>query len=95
MHLTVNNNHLLFKYQTAKLPENFHAPSSQSCEETGAKVSSRVDWIATVQTHGHSNACDDQANAQRLHALWSANILPVSDSQDAYDQCSGCNYLKQ
>lgn len=76
-----------------KSPEHIHAPSSHRSEEPWAEVSCWVDWIATVQTHWHSDSHDDQADAQRLHALWSTNILLVSNGQDAQDQCSGCNHL--
>lgn len=77
------------------IPEYFHAPTSHSSEDPWAEVSCRVDWIATVQIHGHTDGHDDQADAQRLHAFWSANVLPVSDGQDAEDQCASCNYLQK
>lgn len=93
LHLPVITGTFIFS-TSLKLPEYFHAPSRHSCEEPWAEVSCRVDWIATVQTHGHPDGHDDQADAQRLHAFWSANILPVSDSQDAQDQCGSCNYLE-
>lgn len=44
-------------------PEDIHTPACHSCEEARAKVSSRVDWITAVQTHGHSNGHDDETNA--------------------------------
>lgn len=68
-----------------QVPEYVHSPSSYSREEPWAEVSRRVDWIAAVQTHGHSDGHDDQANAERLHALWSADVL-VRDGQDAQDR---------
>lgn len=77
-----------------KLPEYVHAPPGHSREEPWGKVSCRVDWVAAVQTHGHSDGQDDQADAQRLHAFWSADILLVSDGQDAQDQSASCNYLE-
>ncbi len=90
----VDNNRPFFLYTLVKLPEYIHAPSGHSCEEAWAEVSCRVDWISTVQTHGHSDGHDDQTDAQRLHAFRSTDIPPVSDGQDAQDQCPGCNYLK-
>ena len=78
-----------------KLPEYIHAPPGYSCEQPWAEVSSWVDWIAAVKTHGHPNSHDDQADAQGLHAFWGTNIPPVSDGQDAQDQSSSCNHLKK
>ena len=79
---------------SVKLPEYIHAPAGHSGEEARAEISRWVDRIATVQTHGHSDGHDDQADAQRLHALWSADIPPVSDGQDAQDQSSSGDYLE-
>lgn len=87
-------NRHLFVSLSVKLPEYVHPPPGHSCEEPWAKVSCRVDWIAAVQTHGHSDGQDDQADAQWLHALWSTDILPVSDGQDTQDQRGSCNYLE-
>lgn len=88
----LHNRHI-FVSTSVKLPEYFHAPPGHGCEEPWAEVSRRVDWIATVQTHGHCDGHDDQADAQRLHAFWSTDIPSVSDGQDAQDERTGCNYL--
>lgn len=77
-----------------QLPEYFHAPAGHSCEEAWGEVSCGVDGIAAVQTHGHCDGHDDQADAQRLHAFWSADIPSVGDGQDAQDERTGCNYLR-
>lgn len=76
-----------------KLPEHVHAPACHSCEEARAEVSSRVDGVSTVEPHGHADGQDDEADAQRLHAFRSADVLPVGDGQDAQDQSTGRNYL--
>lgn len=78
-----------------RLPEHVQAPPSHSREEPRPQVSCRVDGVAAVQPHGHSDGHDDQADAQRLHAFWGADILLVSDGQDAEDECTSSNYLEK
>lgn len=82
-------------FSPERLPEHVHAPPSHSREEARPKVSGRVDGVAAVQAHGHSDGHDDQADAQRLHSFWGADILLVSDGQDAQDECTGSNYLEK
>lgn len=76
-----------------KLPEHLPAPASHSGEEPRAEISSRVYGIAAVQTHGDADGHDGQADAERLHAFWGADVLPVGDGQDAQDQRSSGNNL--
>lgn len=76
------------------LPEHVHAPPGHSCEEPRAEVSCRVDGVAAVEPHGHGDGHDGQADAQGLHTFWGADVLPVSDGQDAQDEHTGSNYLE-
>lgn len=78
----------------ARLPEHLHAPAGHSGEEARSEVPGRVDGVAAVQTHGHSDGHDDQADAQWLHAFRSANVLLVGDGQDAQDEGTGANHLR-
>lgn len=86
---------LCILFPAVNLPEYVHPPASHGREEPRAEVSRRVYWIAAVQTHGHTDGHDDQANAQRLHPFWSTDIPLVSNGQDAQDQCCGRNYLRK
>lgn len=79
----------------ARLPEHLHAPSGHSGEEARSEVPRRVDGVAAVQTHGHGDGHDDQADAQWLHAFGSADVLPVSDGQDAQDEGAGADHLRE
>lgn len=76
-----------------RLPEHVHAPPGHGCEEPRPQVSRRVDGVAAVETHGHGDGHDHQADAQRLHTFWGADVLPVSDGQDAQDERTGSNNL--
>lgn len=84
---------LVFVFVAVKSPEDLHAPSGHGGEKAGAEVPRRVDWIAAVQTHGDGDGHDDQADAQGLHALRSANVPPVGDGQDAQDERAGADHL--
>lgn len=86
---------LCLHVKRARLPEHLHAPSGHSGEEARSQVPRRVDGVAAVQTHGHGDGHDDQADAQWLHAFGSANVLPVSDGQDAQDEGAGADHLRE
>lgn len=77
------------------LPEHLHAPTSHSSEESGTKVSGRVQWVSTVHAHGHADAQDDQANGQRLHSFRSSNIPVIGYGQDTQHQHACSNHLQQ
>lgn len=82
-------------FSSEGLPEHAHAPPSHSREEPRPQVSGRVDGVAAVQAHGHGDGHDDQADAQRLHTSGGADVLLVSDGQDAQDEGTSSNYLEK
>lgn len=87
------NNQRFFSRE--RLPEHVHAPAGHGREEARPQVSSRVDGVAAVQAHGHCDGHDGQADAQRLHAFRGADVLLVSDGQDAQDERSRSNDLEK
>lgn len=82
-------------FSRERLPEHVHAPAGHGREEARPQVSSRVDGVAAVQAHGHSDGHDGQADAQRLHTFRGADVLLVSDGQDAQDERSSSNDLEK
>lgn len=77
------------------LPEHFHAPASNGCEETRPKVPGRVDSIARVEAHGCSNNEDNKTNCESLQPSGDGVVVGINNRQDTNNQGGSANELER
>lgn len=77
------------------LPEDLHPPSCYSREQSRSQVSGRVQGVATVKSHRHTDGHDDQSDGQRLHTFRSSDVSTINDSEDTQNQHTCPHHLHE
>lgn len=73
--------------------EDFRAPACDGGEETGTKISGRVDSVAGVEAHGSANDQDHQAHSEGLQASGDRVVVGVHNGQHTHNERSCADEL--
>lgn len=77
------------------LRENTGSPASHSGEKSRAKVSGGVNGVAGIEAHRQADDQDHKSNSEGLQSLGDGVVVWIHDSQDADDECSCANDLRE
>lgn len=76
------------------LREHLRAPAGNGSEKAWSQVTSWVDGVARVETHGEADHQDSKAHGEGLQALGDGVVVGVHNSQDTHYQSCSTNGLQ-